>query len=220
MLLGPRSIAVSHRVVLCIAQFPGGSVGPVRVVRETEACSLCPDDSVLCGTSRQSNTHSSEVREIRYPWHPWYGRAVCIHGALVKGGQALYHCSLEQNHQAPLFQIPQWMFESGACCRMHRAEEPAVDCAALRDLRRLLHHTRSPGRDFVVQAQHHSSPGGTDARIGESTKGSANRVVSPSTTDSDLAKATARNPTENRKPTRATVARTQPEKPSGEGAMR
>src|SRR5215469_17721132 len=34
MLLGPRSIAVSHRVVLCIGQFPGGSVGPVRVVRE------------------------------------------------------------------------------------------------------------------------------------------------------------------------------------------
>ena len=37
MLLGPRSIAVSHRVVLCIAQFPGGSVGPVRVVRETDS---------------------------------------------------------------------------------------------------------------------------------------------------------------------------------------
>ena len=143
MLLSPRSIAVGHRVVLYIPQFPGGSLRPVRVIRETEACSLSPDDSVLGGTSRQSNTHSSEVREIRYPWHPWYGRAVCIHGALVKGGQALYHCSLEQNHQAPLFQIPQWMFESGACCRMHRAEEPAVDCAALRDLRRLLHHTRS-----------------------------------------------------------------------------
>src|SRR5215467_6096698 len=46
MLLGPRSIAVSLRVVLCIAQFPGGSVGPVRMVGETEACFLCPDDSV------------------------------------------------------------------------------------------------------------------------------------------------------------------------------
>jgi hypothetical protein len=171
------------------------------------------------GTSRQSKTHSTEVREIRYPWHPLYGRLVWIHGALVKGGQALYHCSLEQNHQAPLFQIPQWMFESGACCRMHRAEEPAVDCAALRDLKRLLHHTRSPGRDFVIEAQHHSSPGGTDARIGESTKDSANRVVSPSTTDSGLVKATASNPTENRKTTRATVARTRPENPSGEGAM-
>src|SRR5215471_13561129 len=52
MPLGPRSIAVSHRVVLCIAQFPGGSVGAVRVVRETEACSLCPDDSVLGGNGR------------------------------------------------------------------------------------------------------------------------------------------------------------------------
>jgi hypothetical protein len=54
MLLGPRSIAVSHRVVLCIAQFPGGSVGPVRVVQETEACSLCPDDSVLVSRPRGS----------------------------------------------------------------------------------------------------------------------------------------------------------------------
>src|SRR6266446_2666712 len=113
--------------------------------------SLCPRLNAYgtADTSRQSNTHSTEVREIRYPWHPWYGRPVWIHGALVKGGQALYHCSLEQNHQAPLFKIPQWMFESGACCRMHRAEEPAVDCAALRDLRRLHHHTRSPSRDFV-----------------------------------------------------------------------
>ena len=47
MLLGPGSIAVSRRVVVCIAQFPAGSVGPVRAVQETEACSLCPYDSVL-----------------------------------------------------------------------------------------------------------------------------------------------------------------------------
>src|SRR5215472_8158340 len=49
MLLVARSTAVSHRVVLCIALFPGGCVGPVRAVRETEACSLCPDDSVPGG---------------------------------------------------------------------------------------------------------------------------------------------------------------------------
>src|SRR5215469_2334680 len=52
MLLGPRSTAVSRRVVLCIAHFLGGGLGPVRVVRETEGCSLCPDDSVLCGNGR------------------------------------------------------------------------------------------------------------------------------------------------------------------------
>lgn len=114
------------------------------------------------------------------------------------------------------------MFESGACCRMHRAEKPAVDCAALLALKLLLHRTRSRGRDFMVQAQHHSSSGGADARI-ESTEGSANRVVSSATADSGLAKATARNQTEDHKTTGATVARTQPENAdrlSREGEMR
>ena len=176
---------------------------------------LCPGN-----TSRQSNTHSTELREIRYPWHPWYGRPVWIYGAIVKSGWALYRCSLEQNQKARLFEIPQWMFDSGACCRVHRAEQPAVDSAALLELKLLLHRTRSPGRDLVVQAQHHSSPGGADARIGESTEGSANRVVSPTTTDSGLAKATARNQTADDKTTGTTVARTQSENPDREGEMR
>ena len=165
------------------------------------------------GTSGQSNTHSTESREIRYPWHPWYGRPVWIHGAFAKSGRAVYRCSLEQNHEARLFEIPQWMFESGACCRVHRAEKPAVDCAALLDLKLLLHRTRSPVRDLVVQAQHHSSPGGADAKIGESTEGSANRIVSPATADSGLAKTPARNQTEDSGTTGANAARTQPENP-------
>src|SRR5215472_15933948 len=65
MLLGPRSIAVSHRVVLCIAQFPGGSVGPVRVVGETEACSLCPDDSVLGGNGRYTPLRRDATNALR-----------------------------------------------------------------------------------------------------------------------------------------------------------
>ena len=71
MLLGPRSIAVSHRVVLCIAQFPGGSHGPVRVVRETEACSLCPDDSVLGGNGR-----CRDLNRIDFLFIPVYTRHV------------------------------------------------------------------------------------------------------------------------------------------------
>jgi len=172
-----------------------------------------PDGSANGGTSGQSNTHSTESREIRYPWHPWYGRPVWIHGAFAKSGRAVYRCSLEQNHEARLFEIPQWMFESGACCRVHRAEKPAVDCAALLDLKLLLHRTRSPVRDLVVQAQHHSSPGGADAKIGESTEGSANRIVSPATADSGLAKTPARNQTEDSGTTGANAARTQPENP-------
>jgi hypothetical protein len=65
MLLGPRSIAVSHRVVLCIAQFPDGSVGAVRVVWETEACSLCPDDSVLGGNGRYTPLKRDATNALR-----------------------------------------------------------------------------------------------------------------------------------------------------------
>src|SRR5262250_180633 len=65
MLLGPRSIAVSHQGVLCIAQFLGGSVGPVRVVRETKACSLCPDDSVLGGNGRYTRLRREATNALR-----------------------------------------------------------------------------------------------------------------------------------------------------------
>ena len=66
MLLRPRSTAVGHRVVLCIAQLPGGSLGPVRVVRETEDCSLCPDDSFSVGIAftelKQQQPKLTELR--------------------------------------------------------------------------------------------------------------------------------------------------------------
>jgi len=185
--------------------------------------SRVPDASGLRDTSRQSNTHSTESREIRYPWHPWYGRSVWIHGAFVKGGQAVYRCSLEQNHEARLFEIPQWMFDSGACCRVHRAENAAVNCAALQALKLLLHRARSPARDLVVQAQHHSAPGGADARIGESIEGSSKRVVLPTPAESGLAKATARNQTTDCGTTGATAAPTRPknsDRPSGKGERR
>jgi hypothetical protein len=174
-------------------------------------------------TSRQSNTHSTESREIRYPWHPWYGRPVWIHRAFVKAGQAVYRCSLEQNLEGPLLEIPQWMLDSGVCCRIHSAENAAVDCAALQDLKLLLHRARSPSRNLVIQAQHPSSPGGADAKITESIEGFANRLVSPTPAESGLAKATARNQTTDRGTTGAIAAPTQPknsDRPSEKGERR
>ncbi len=65
MVLGPRSIAVSHRVVLCIAQFPGGRLGAVRVVREIRARSLCPDDSVLGENRRYTLLRRESTNALR-----------------------------------------------------------------------------------------------------------------------------------------------------------
>src|SRR5262245_9711764 len=40
-------------------------------------------------TRSQSNTHSIESEEVRYPWHPWYGRRVWIHEDLDKNGEGI-----------------------------------------------------------------------------------------------------------------------------------
>jgi hypothetical protein len=123
----------------------------------------------------------------------------------------VYRCSLEAQQEAPLLEIPQWMFESTGCCRVHGAENPLVDCAALLALKLLLHRTHSPGSGLVVQAQHYLVPGGADARIGESTQSSTDRIVSLPNPESSLAPVSERNQTTNRGVAGATAARTLPE---------
>ena len=96
--------------------------------------SRAPDGDACCCTTQRRNAHRAGVeRELLYPWHPWYGRSLWIHGVLVKSGRVVYRCSLEAQQEAPLLEIPQWMFESTGCCRVHRAENPFVDCVALAD---------------------------------------------------------------------------------------
>ena len=125
----------------------------------------------------------------------------------------MYRCSVEQSDETRLFEIPQWMFESDACCLVRSAEKPIVNCAALLDLKLLLHRRCSPVGDLVLEAQH-SAPGDADAKIRDSIEDAANRIVSLSALNSCLAKATARNQTEDRGATCATVARTQAKNPN------
>jgi hypothetical protein len=123
------------------------------------------DEGESDGTSRQSNTHSIESREVRYPWHPWYGRTVWIYQSLKKQGGGILRCGVEQDVRVSLLELPEWMFETAAGC-IQLAKMPAACCEALRDLRTLLqgHQSRS-GRDGVVEVQHRSlqASGGADA---------------------------------------------------------
>jgi len=98
------------------------SEGSEHPCRETSECASAR-------TSGQSNTHNTESREIHYLRHPWCGRSVWIHGKVVKGGRGVYRCSLEQNHEARLFEVPQWMFESGACAVRRSPRLTAQHCS-------------------------------------------------------------------------------------------
>jgi hypothetical protein len=161
------------------------------------------------GTSRQRNTHSTESREVHYPWHPWHDRVVAIHQSFTRNGCALFHCSIEENLEARLLEIPQWMFDPSTCWGMRLTTVPTVSSQAWLDLKPLL-QCALPGSDVVVQAQHRSLlfPGGADARVTEPTKNRSTQTVSSTPPEPGLGGAAARYQAENGELGRATAART------------
>jgi hypothetical protein len=128
-------------------------------------CGGCraPGDCALYDTSSQLNTHNIKLRDVCYPWHPWYGRSVVIHDAFVRHGQAVLRCTLEHEERSRALDIPQWMFDRALCCMMPMAEGPWVSWEALQDLQTLLYHQSSTRDIGVLQDQHRSSPTEGDA---------------------------------------------------------
>ena len=158
-------------------------------------------------TTQQHNTHSTERREVCYPWHPWYGRSVSIYEALVKNGQAVFRCGTEEHHGLR-YLVPQWMFDPIFCCRTRKVAVPVVGSEALRDLKALL--LSLPGRDVVLQGQHHSwlSPGGgADAKVTEPIESRSIPTVSSAPAESVLAGTSSRSATENPPAAGTTAAR-------------
>jgi hypothetical protein len=119
-------------------------------------------------TSRQRNTHSTEAREVRYPWHPWFERSVMVYEALTKGGYAVCRCGFDDERNDRSLEVPAWMFEPAACDHLRLAVTPMVDSHALAALKTLL---RTAPRADVLQAQHPalSAAGGADATVPNSS---------------------------------------------------
>src|SRR5687768_18024338 len=63
---------------------------PARGFQDRGSCAGEPD----C-TTRQRNTHNTEFREVRYLWHPWFGRTVTVYEALTKGGHRVCRCGFD-----------------------------------------------------------------------------------------------------------------------------
>ena len=125
--------------------------------------SAVPGSSVAapdCTTERH-NAHKTEVGTVRYAWHPWHDRSVLIHEWFVRGGLAVFRCSLEPaGRLSTTLEIPAWMFERAICCGMRPAERPMVDCAALLRLKALL---SAVADEAVIEGRHRSSPSQGDA---------------------------------------------------------
>ena len=133
-------------------------------------------------TSRQQNAHVTESRVVLYRWHPWHGRSVFIFGAVTKGERAVFRCALEPADVARPLEVPQWMFDAAACCRILLADTPSVTVQVLRDLDQLISAVKPAERTEVLQAEHLSlrDSGGAYATRRRSTIArSAGAVSSP-----------------------------------------
>jgi hypothetical protein len=171
-----------------------------------------------CCTSRQSDTHRIESREVRYPWHPWYGRVVWIDQAVVRGGRAMFQCRLELLQEQRSVEVPQWMFDAASCHRMRLGPIPCVSLEVLRELQALLSsRTQLGDRDDLRDAQHQAEHGrgGADATITEPPVCPPAVAVSPAVAIAAVGDLPARDP-------RADGARagSTPAQASGQGRRR
>ena len=66
-------------------------------------------------TTRFENAHRTVLREVLYRHHPWFGRRVCIHGAVDKADQVVFRCTLEESQADRWLEVPAWMFDRTAC---------------------------------------------------------------------------------------------------------
>jgi hypothetical protein len=93
-------------------------------------------------TTQQHNTHITDVREICYSWHPWHGRAVRVHASLVRRGQAVAYCSLEDVPACRVLEVPLWMLDVAACCKTRASKPGFASAQSLRDLQEVLQAAR------------------------------------------------------------------------------
>src|SRR6266851_408951 len=66
-------------------------------------------------TTRFENAHRTVLREVLYRHHPWFGRRVCVHGAVDKAGYVVFRCSLDGSQADRWLEVPAWMFDRTAC---------------------------------------------------------------------------------------------------------
>ena len=82
----------------------------------------------------------TEVRELLYLWHPWFGLGISIHEVIDKSDGVVFRCSLSGADTDRCLEVPAWMFDRSACARVRVTADALCDVAALTILAGLLLH--------------------------------------------------------------------------------
>ncbi len=82
----------------------------------------------------------TEIRELLYPWHPWFALWVAVHEAIDKSDGVVFRCGLTGSDAGRWLEVPAWMFDRSACAGTRSATDAHADLAALTMLATLLRH--------------------------------------------------------------------------------
>jgi hypothetical protein len=168
------------------------------LVRQGCSCS----DQCECdpgGTTQQRNTHIRDVREIRYCFHPWQGRAVWVHASLVRRGRAVAYCSLE-DEKSRVLEVPLWMLDVAACSKAQVSKLGFVSTDCLRELKEILESARLRAQaQTTPETQHRylQDAKGAEGSTADLTETEPTSVICSSPTQSVLGRAVARHSTED-----------------------
>ena len=125
--------------------------------------------SFWCNSATQHPYHIRDIREVFYSWHPWHGRPVWVHATLVKLGQAVAHCTLEEIQASRVLEVPLWMLDAAVCCKARASKPGFASAQSLRELKEVLQAARPRAQGPTASKPQHrylQHAGGADGGIG------------------------------------------------------
>jgi hypothetical protein len=122
---------------------------------------------------------------------------VRVHATLVKHGRAAARCSLEDVQPFRILEVPLWMLDAVACCKIRAASSSVANVDSLRELKALLQPTRGMDPEFAIQTQHPYllDAGGADVSVVKATEIHPTRAVCAPSTETGLEGALPRGST-------------------------
>jgi hypothetical protein len=122
-----------------------------------------------------------------------------VHATVAKVGFAVARCSLDEVLPVQIREVPLWMLDTAACCRMRSAKSSSVIVESLSDLKALLRSVVRTERELESQIRHRYllNAGGADVGVLEATEIRAAGVVCSAKAEAGLAGAFARDTTES-----------------------
>jgi hypothetical protein len=111
-----------------------------------------PRDRELASSSRNGrctrnlqNAPRNDFREVRFPWHPWFGLRVGLHEAIERSSGVVFRCTLSSSDVDRGLEIPGWMFDRSVCARVSLMTDSQADLTALTTLAALLRQVLNGG---------------------------------------------------------------------------